>query len=131
MPAHSENGEKCDGRKICASVQTMQEQCENDKKFDRKNSLQEFDAKEMILYPRINQPRSKSVERCSVCIIFECFHGAVSKNVSVRVPFSKLTDFEICRQKMCRFRVNGRPIRHFFHRFEDVPESCEHGLSLL
>ena len=26
----------------------------------------------------------------------------------VRVPFSTSTVFEICRHKMCRFRVNGR-----------------------
>ena len=34
------------------------------------------------------------------------------QNVPVRVPFSKPTVFKVCRQKMCRFRVNGRPIRH-------------------
>ena len=33
------------------------------------------------------------------------------QNVLVRVPFSNSTVFKICRQKMCRFRVNGRPIR--------------------
>ena len=36
----------------------------------------------------------------------------------VRGPFSKSTVFEICRQNMCRFHVNGRPIRHIFHRFK-------------
>ena len=46
----------------------------------------------------------------------------------VRVPFSKSTVFEICRQKMCRFRVKGRPICHIFHRFQNVPASCEHSL---
>ena len=29
---------------------------------------------------------------------------------------------------MCRFHVNGRPIRHFFHRFQNVPASCERSL---
>ena len=29
----------------------------------------------------------------------------------------------------CRFCVNGRPIRHFFHRFQNVPASCESSLS--
>ena len=33
-PAHFENGEKCDGSKIWASVHTLQEQFENDNKFD-------------------------------------------------------------------------------------------------
>ena len=32
----------------------------------------------------------------------------------VRVPFSKSTVLKICVQKMCHFRVNGRPIRHLF-----------------
>ena len=48
--------------------------------------------------------------------------------MSVRVPFSKSTVFKICRQKMCRFRVNGRPIRPIFHRFQNVPASCERSL---
>ena len=26
---------------------------------------------------------------------------------------------------MCRFRVNGRPIRRIFHRFQNAPASCE------
>ena len=47
----------------------------------------------------------------------------------VTVPFSKSTVFKICRQKMCRFRVNGRPIRRIFHRFQNVPASCERSLS--
>ena len=46
----------------------------------------------------------------------------------VRVPFSKSTVFKICRQKMCRFRVNGRPIRRIFHRFQNMPASCERSL---
>ena len=41
----------------------------------------------------------------------------------VRVPFSKSTVF-----KMSRFRVNGRPVRQIFHRFQNVPASCERGL---
>ena len=48
--------------------------------------------------------------------------------VPVRVPFSKSTVFKMCRQKMCRFRVNGRPIRLIFHRFQNVPASCERSL---
>ena len=31
---------------------------------------------------------------------------------------------------MCRFRVNKRPIRHSFHRFQYVPASCERSLIL-
>ena len=29
---------------------------------------------------------------------------------------------------MHRFRVNGRPIRQIFHRFQNVPVSCERSL---
>ena len=29
---------------------------------------------------------------------------------------------------MCRFRVNRRPIGHIFHRFQNVPASCERSL---
>ena len=52
------------------------------------------------------------------------------QNVPIRVPFSKSTVFKICRQKMCRFRVNRRPIRHIFCRFQNVPASCERSLRL-
>ena len=31
---------------------------------------------------------------------------------------------------MCRFRVNGSPIRHIFHRFQNLPASCERSLRL-
>ena len=31
---------------------------------------------------------------------------------------------------MCRFRVNGKPIRRIFRRFQNVPASCERSLSL-
>ena len=50
MPAHFENGEKCDGSKIWASVHTIPEQFENGRKSDGKISLQDFDAKEMYLH---------------------------------------------------------------------------------
>ena len=52
MPAHFENGEKCDGCKTLASVHTMPEQFENGRKLDGNNSLQDFDAKEVSLYPK-------------------------------------------------------------------------------
>ena len=51
MATHFENDEKCDGSKILASVHTMQEQFDNGRKFDGKNSLQDFDAKEIYLHP--------------------------------------------------------------------------------
>ena len=48
----------------------------------------------------------------------------------VRVLLSKPLVFEICWQKMCCFRVNGRPIRHIFHRFQNFPASCERNFNL-
>ena len=48
------------------------------------------------------------------------------QNVPVRAPFSKSSFFKICRQKMCRFRVNGRPIRHSFTVFT----MCGHHLNV-
>ena len=60
---------------------------------------------------------------------FQVFTRCRFQNVSVRVSFSKSTVFKICRQNLCRFRVNGRPIRRIFHRFQNVPTSCERSLS--
>ena len=56
---------------------------------------------------------------------FTVFTRCRFQNVPIRVPFSKSAVFKICRQKMCRFRVNRRPIRRIFHRFQNVPASCE------
>ena len=60
---------------------------------------------------------------------FKVFTRCRFQNVPIRVPFSKSAVFKICRQKMCRFRVNRRPIRRIFHRFQNVPASCERSLS--
>ena len=61
---------------------------------------------------------------------FQVFTRCRFQNVPVRAPFSKSTVFKICRQKMCRFRVNGRPIHRIFHRFQNVSVSCERSLRL-
>ena len=53
---------------------------------------------------------------------FSCEREAYASCFS---PFSKSTVFKICRQKMCRFRVNGRPMLHIFHRFQNLSASCE------
>ena len=37
----------------------------------------------------------------------------------------KIYSFQNLLAKMCRFRVNERPIHHIFHRFQNVPASCE------
>ena len=50
------------------------------------------------------------------------------KCAGYRVPFSKSTAFKICHQKLCGFCMNGRPIRHISHRFQNVPAACESSL---
>ena len=47
------------------------------------------------------------------------------QNVPVRVPFSNLTVSEICRQKVCHFRVDGGPICHIFTVFK----ICRHRMN--
>ena len=77
---------------------------------------------------RIDQSRSKSIVKMFCLHHYRVFTRCCFKFMSVRAPFSKSIAFKICRQKMCRFRVNGRPIRHIFHRFQNVPASCERSL---
>ena len=108
----------------------MPEQFENGRKFDGKNSLQDFDVKEMYLHPK-NRSVSFQMRIKMFCFHhFQVFTRCRFQNVPVRVPFSKSAVFKICRQKMCRFRVNGRPMRRIFHRFQNLPASCERGLIL-
>ena len=128
MPAHFENGEKFDGCKIRSSIHTVPEQFENGRNLDGKNLLQHFDAKEAYLH---SNSRSVSFQKCLKMYCFhhfQVFTRCRFQNAPVRVPFSKSTVFKICRQKMCRFRLNGRPIRHIFHRSQNVPASCERSL---
>ena len=106
----------------------MPEQFENDRKLDGKNSLQDFDAKEVYLHPK-----NRSVSFHKRLKMF-CFHHF---RVFTRCRFSKMCRLEFRFQiyhfqnlpaEMCRFRVNGRPIRRIFHRFQNVPASCERSL---
>ena len=71
------------------------------------SSLQDFDAKEVYL-----NHNNRSVSFKKRRKIF-CFHHlqVFSEYRFQNVPFSKSTVFKICRQKMCRFRVNRMPIR--------------------
>ena len=106
----------------------MPEQFENGRKLDGKSSLQHFNAKETYLHPK---SRSVLFQKCLKIFCFhhfQLFTRCLFRSVSVRVPFSKSTVFKICGQKMCRFHVNGRPIRRIFHRFQNVPASCERSL---
>ena len=106
MPAQFENGEKCDGCKIWASVHTILEQFENGRNLDGKNSLQHFNAKEAYLHSkRVDQSGSKSVKKCSVFIIFKFLHDAVSKMCRLEFRFQNLPFSKSAGKKMCRFRV--------------------------
>ena len=108
----------------------MPEQFENGRKLDGKDSLQGFDAKEVCLHPK-NRSVSFQKRQKTFCFRhFQVFTRCSFPNLLIRVPFSKSTVFKICGQKTCRFRVNRRPVRRIFHRFQNVPAknvpfSCE------
>ena len=106
----------------------MPAQFENGMRFDDRNSLQDFDAKEADLH---HKSLSVSFQTCLKMFYFHHFEVSTRfrfQTVSVRCPFSKSTVFKMCRHKKCRFRVNVRPIRRIFHRFQNVPASCERSL---
>ena len=126
MPAHFENGENCDGSKTWASVHTIPAQFENGRKFDGKTRCKTLRPKKCTYTLRMDQSRSKSVEKCFVYIIFECSHVAVSNSCRLglrfqNLPFSKfagkkcaafvstcglsVTFFTVFR--VCRHRVNA------------------------
>ena len=71
------------------SVHTKPQRFENGGNLDGKNSLQDFDAKEVYPYP-FAQSHSKSVQKCSVFIIFMCLHDAVSKMCRLEFRFQNL-----------------------------------------
>ena len=108
-------------------------QCRNNLKTVRnlteRNSLQAFDAIERYLHPKCRSVLFQTRRRLFYFHHFEVFTRCRFQNVPVRVQFSKSTVFKMRRQKMCRFRVNGRPSRHIFHRFQNVPALCERSLS--
>ena len=63
-------------------------------------------------------------------IIFECSQNAAVKICRLEFLFQNLPFSKFAGKKMCHFRVNGRAIRHIFHRFQNVPISCERSLNL-
>ena len=97
--------------------------------FTVKISLQDFDAIESYLHPKCRSVLFQKRRKLFYFHNFQVFTRCRFYNVPVRVQFSKSTVFKMCRQKMCLFIVNGRLVRHSFHRFQNVPASCEHGLS--
>ena len=83
----------------------MPAQFENGRKFDDKNSLQDFMPKNSTYTFRIDLSRSKSVEKCSVFIFVECLNDTVSN---------------LCR---LRFRFQNLPFQNL--PAKNVPFSCE------
>ena len=108
----------------------MPEQFENGGNLTVKTRCRTLMSKK-YLHPK-NQSVSFHKRRKMFCFFssFSSVHRMSFQNVPVGAPFSKSSVFEICRQKMCRFRVNGRPIRHIFHRFQNVLASCERSLKV-
>ena len=124
MLAYFENGEKCESKFELALIR-----CWNTLKtagnLTVKTRCKTLLPKECTYTLRIDQSRSKSVEKYSVFII-SSFQTVPFPNMSVRAPFSKSAG-----KKPFRFCVNGRPILHIFHRIQTVPTSCERSLKPL
>ena len=66
----------------------MPEQYKDDRKLDGKNSLQDFDAKEVFLHPKISIVREAAKMFCFRH--FQVFTPCRFQNVPARVPFSNL-----------------------------------------
>ena len=84
------------------------------------NSLRDFNGKEMYLRLK-NQSRSfRKRQKCSVFIMFEHSHHVIFKLCRLEFIFQNVPFSKSAGKKMCRFRVNGRPIRDIFHPFQNV-----------
>ena len=84
---------------------------ENGRNLKVKNSLHDLDAKEMYLLLKNLSVASQKRRKIFCFHHLQVFTEYRFQNVLVRVPFSKSTVFKMYRQKMCRFRVIGRPSR--------------------
>ena len=95
-----------------------------------KKALQDFGVKEMYLQESISLVlrASKKAKLSSFSSVYTIpFPKCAGKSSVFKIyRFQK-----IYRQKVCRFRVNGRPISHTFHRFQNVPAQCKRDLALL
>ena len=122
MLGHFENGEKSDVSKIWGSFHTIPAQFENGRKFDSKNSLQVFDAKEKYLHPK-NRPVSIQKRR-KMCFVHHCrvLTRCCFKFIPVRVPFSKSIVVESAGKKCAVFVWTGGLSVTFFTIFK----MCRH-----
>ena len=79
---------------------------------------------------RIDLSRSKSVEKCSVFIFVECLHDAVSNLCRLWLRFQNLP-FSKSAGKNVPFSCEWEAYPSNFHRFQNVPASCERSLKTL
>ena len=82
-----------------------------------KSWLKDFDAIERYLQPKCQSVLFQKTSKIVLFQNFQVFTRSRFKNVPIRVPFSKSTVF----------KIQG-PIRRIFHRFQNVPASCERSL---
>ena len=125
---HFENGEKVTVAKFELAFTRYQHNLRTVGNLMVKSCWRTLMPKKSTYTLRIDQSLSKSVVNCSVYIIVKCSHAAVSNLCQLGFPCSKSIVFEICWQKMWSFHVNGRPIHHIFHCFQNVLASCERSL---
>ena len=114
MPAHCENSENVTVAKFQLAFTRCRKNLKTVGNLMVRNSPQDLDAKEMRLHPK-NRPVSFQKDRKMFCLHhFECSNGAVSKICRLEFRFQNLPSSKSAGKKLCHFRVNGRPIRHFF-----------------
>ena len=92
------------------------------------NQLQHIISKKRTYTLRINQSRSKASKHVLFSSL-RVFTRCRFQSVPVRIPFSKSIAFQNLPAKNLPFSCEHTPIRHIFHRFQDVPGSCERSLS--
>ena len=68
----------------------MPEKCENGRKLDGKNSLQDFDAKEVCLHLKNPSASFQKRLKCSVFVSFKYLRDAVSKMCRLEFRFQNL-----------------------------------------
>ena len=108
----------------------MPEQFENSRKLDGKNSLQDFDAKEVCLHPKNRWVSFQKRLKCSIFVIFKCLHDAVSKMCRLEFRFQNLP-FQNLPAKNVPFSCEREVYPSNFHRFQNVAVSYERSLNAL
>ena len=93
-------------------------------KKKKKNLPKYFILRRYTYTSRNDQPRFESVEKFSFFIVFKCSHDAVFSLCWLEFRFRN-PPFSRSPVKTCAILcVNGRPIVHIFHHFQNMPASC-------